>query len=123
MSASRIAEALPSAPVQAVAIVVETSSSFVSRVQASLEPAVASVRAAVLDEQLPSVLVALLTPASMLALVFAIWRFTADIGWTAAFPIQDGFFSHWQVWMALAIALRFAASSLPRRVRASSKTS
>ncbi|MBZ5607800.1 MAG: hypothetical protein LAP38_06060 [Acidobacteriia bacterium] len=88
-----------------------------------LEQAVSSTRAAVLDDQLPNVLVALLTPASMLALVFALWRFSSDIGWTEAFPIPDGFFSHWQVWIALAAGLRFAASSLQRRASADSKTS
>ena len=57
-------------------------------------------------------LIILLTPAAMLALVFALWRIGADLGWTGTFVISDGFFSHWQVWLALAIGLKLATSSL-----------
>jgi len=48
----------------------------------------------------------------MLALVFALWRVSADLGWTESFVISSGLFSHWQVWMALAIALKLTASTL-----------
>jgi len=52
----------------------------------------------------------------MLALVFGLWRVSADLGWTDDFVIASGFFSHWQVWIALAIALKFAGSSLQARM-------
>jgi hypothetical protein len=63
------------------------------------------------SDRLADALAALLNPAALLALVFALWRVTADIGWTTEFPIAAGFFSHWQVWIAMAIALKAASSS------------
>jgi hypothetical protein len=38
-------------------------------------------------------------------LMLAVWRLTSDLGWTQEFVISDGFLSHWQVWMALTIAI------------------
>jgi hypothetical protein len=64
------------------------------------------------SRQLANILVALLTPAAVVALVMAIWRICADLGWTGAFLISDGFFSHWQVWLALSIALKMISSTL-----------
>src|SRR5271170_1706653 len=58
------------------------------------------------SRQLANILVALLTPSAVLALVMAIWRVCADLGWAGAFLISDGFFSHWQVWLASSIALK-----------------
>jgi hypothetical protein len=62
--------------------------------------------------QLANVLVALLTPAAVLALVMALWRFGTDLGWAGAFLIGGGFFSHWQVWIALSIGLKMLSSTL-----------
>jgi len=62
--------------------------------------------------QLANVLVALLTPAAVVAFVMGIWRLCMDLGWAGAFLISGGFFSHWQVWMALAIGLKMASSTL-----------
>ena len=93
----------------AAAIVSETSLSFGGKMQTVVDDTVRSARLAI-DDQLPNVLVALLTPASVVALVLGLWRFTADAGWTEAFLISSGFFSHWQVWIALAIALKTVAS-------------
>jgi hypothetical protein len=67
----------------------------------------------VLWQQIANFSVALLTPAAGIALVLGLWRVTADLGWTEAFPISQGFFSHWQVWIALAIGLKAFSSSLP----------
>jgi hypothetical protein len=64
------------------------------------------------SRQLADVLVALLTPAAVLALVMALWRVGADLGWAGAFLIADGFFSHWQVWIALSIGLKLLSSTL-----------
>ncbi|HSW51406.1 MAG TPA: hypothetical protein VLH09_14570 [Bryobacteraceae bacterium] len=47
-----------------------------------------------------------LNPASALALGMAIWRLGYDLEWTGQFAISGGLFSHWQVWMALALVLR-----------------
>ena len=45
-----------------------------------------------------------------------LWRLTADLNWTDTFPISTGFFSHWQVWIALAIGLKFGASALAAKL-------
>jgi hypothetical protein len=62
--------------------------------------------------QLANILVALLTPAAVTAFVMGMWRVCADLGWAGAFLIADGFFSHWQVWIALSIALKMLSSTL-----------
>ena len=64
---------------------------------------------------------ALVTPAALIALALGLWRLSADLGWTEEFIISNGFFSHWQVWIALAIALQTAASSLAARARKASE--
>jgi hypothetical protein len=64
------------------------------------------------SRQLANILVALLTPAALVALVLGIWRVCADLGWAGAFFIGEGFFSHWQVWMALSIGLKMLSSTL-----------
>jgi len=63
-------------------------------------------------QHLPNILIALLTPAAGVALVLGLWRVSADVGWTDEFLISGGFFSHWQVWIALSIALKLLSSSL-----------
>jgi hypothetical protein len=70
------------------------------------------VRAQTFSRQLANVLVALLTPAALVALVLGIWRVCADLGWTGAFLIAGGFFSHWQVWVALSVGLKMLSSTL-----------
>ncbi len=64
------------------------------------------------SRQLADVLVALLTPSAVLALAMALWRVGADLGWTDAFLIADGFFSHWQVWIAMSIGLKLISSTM-----------
>jgi hypothetical protein len=64
------------------------------------------------SRQLANVLVALLTPAALVALALGIWRMCADLGWAGVFVITGGFFSHWQVWIALSIALKLLSSTL-----------
>jgi hypothetical protein len=62
--------------------------------------------------QMANVLVALLTPAAVVAFVMGLWRVATDLGWAGAFLISGGLFSHWQVWIALAIALKILSSTL-----------
>jgi hypothetical protein len=57
---------------------------------------------------------ALLTPAAVMALVLGFWRLGSDLNWTGQFAISRGLFSHWQVWMALALLLQICASVLNR---------
>jgi hypothetical protein len=62
--------------------------------------------------QLANILVALLTPAAVVAFVMGMWRMCADLGWAGAFLIAGGFFSHWQVWIALSIGLKMLSSTM-----------
>ena len=57
---------------------------------------------------------ALLTPAAVMACALGFWRVAADLRWTSNFAISNGFFSHWQVWMAGAAVLEVAAIALDR---------
>ena len=57
---------------------------------------------------------ALLTPAALMAFALGIWRLAADLSWTGEFAITSGLFSHWQVWLAGAALLQFAAHLLGR---------
>lgn len=59
----------------------------------------------------------LLSPLAALAALMACWRFGADAGWTDAFVLTDGFLSHWQVWLALAIGIQWMALRLDRLIR------
>jgi hypothetical protein len=65
-------------------------------------------------QELAPLLAALLSPASVVALVLAFWRLGADLGWTGQFAISAGLFSHWQVWMALAVGLQTWAAHLSK---------
>ena len=59
----------------------------------------------------------LLRPAALTAIVFGVWRLTADMSWTKDFPIPEGLFSHWQVWVAMGVLLQMAARTLGRSLR------
>jgi hypothetical protein len=66
------------------------------------------------QRQIAVALSSFLTPLSVVALVLGFWRLGADLNLTGAFAISRGIFSHWQVWMALAIVLQAAAIMLGR---------
>lgn len=112
----RIGGALQPAGTRTAAMVADFSSVFISKLQVFLEEAGADFAEA-FEKQLAALLIILLTPAALVAFVFALWRFSADLGWTGTFVISDGFFSHWQVWMALAIGLKAATSWMQLRTR------
>lgn len=59
-------------------------------------------------------LASLLTPGAVMACVLGVWGLLAELNATAQFPIASGFFSHWQVWLALAASLQFCATLLNR---------
>jgi hypothetical protein len=68
----------------------------------------------------------LLKPAALMAGVLGFWRLGVDLNWTNQFVIEQGLFSHWQVWFALAAGLymasdrlRLAAVQVQRRMRRS----
>jgi hypothetical protein len=83
----------------------------VSKLEMRLAGRLASTTLA-LGRQLPNIFVALLTPAALVALAMGLWRVSADLDWASAFPILSGFFSHWQVWIALSVALKILSSGL-----------
>jgi len=59
-------------------------------------------------------LAGLLTPAAVLATVLGLWRIAADLNWTGSFAISTGLFSHWQVWLGMAVLLQLCARLLNR---------
>jgi len=56
----------------------------------------------------------LLTPAAVMAFVLGFWRLVADLKVTSEFPITEGIFSHWQVWISGAAVLQLCALVLNR---------
>jgi hypothetical protein len=106
MSVTRIGAILQPAIGRTASAVAETSSTLVDRMQAFFGKALRA------SEETADLLVALISPASVIALVLGLWRLTADLEWTGSFFISSGLFSHWQVWIALAIALRLGAAAL-----------
>ncbi len=64
--------------------------------------------------KIASATAALLTPASAMAGVLGIWRLGSDMNWAGEFAISRGIFSHWQVWIAMALVLQIFASLLNR---------
>ncbi len=71
--------------------------------------------------QMMGLCIALMTPASLLAFVLAVWRLGADLGFTGEFAIGDGFFSHWIVWAAIGMGIQFFANTLNRGFTASER--
>ena len=82
------------------------------RIRIRLEPDVARNLARL--RRLAAALGALLTPAAALALALGCWRLAADLNLTGQFVISAGLFSHWQVWIGLAVLLQGCASRLNR---------
>ena len=59
----------------------------------------------------------LMMPISVAAWALAAWRVLADLKLAGGFAISTGLFSHWQVWVALALAVQFGAFLLHRASR------
>jgi len=57
---------------------------------------------------------ALLTPGAFLASVLALWRIAADLNVTGKFAIASGMFSHWQIWLVVAVLLQLCSRLLAR---------
>lgn len=53
------------------------------------------------NQHLSLALATLLSPLVFAALALGMWRLTADLGLSGHFAIQDGLFSHWQVWIGI----------------------
>lgn len=67
-----------------------------------------------LDSKLASAIASLLTPAAVLCFVVALWRLLADADITEQFVIRGGLLSHWQVWLAMGIAIQTLSVFLDR---------
>jgi hypothetical protein len=72
--------------------------------------AVARVRA--FFAAVPGRIDASITPAAISALAIGLWRLAMDLGILEWFPVSSGFFSHWQAWIGLAVAIKFVGASL-----------
>jgi hypothetical protein len=57
---------------------------------------------------------ALLTPFSVMAFALGGGCPAAKLPWTGPFAIDDGPFSHWQVWIAFSVLLQAGAALLNR---------
>ena len=57
---------------------------------------------------------ALMTPATLVMAVMSVWRIGADLQVMTEFPIVDGVWSHWQMWLAAAAASHLASVLLNR---------
>jgi hypothetical protein len=55
---------------------------------------------------------ALLTPTALVFFLLGGWIFAAERRLTDAFPIQEGFLSYWEFWIAAAASLLLAARAL-----------
>jgi len=66
------------------------------------------------NRALAQMLAALMTPAALMAYVLAFWRLGADMRIAGQFAIEDGFFSHWQVWLPIAVGLSMSSAALNR---------
>ena len=74
-------------------------------------------KTAAANRQAALVMSSLMTPVAVMAWALACWRIAADLRWAGAFAIPNGIFSHWQVWIAVAIGVQFAAFLLHRYAR------
>ena len=81
-----------------------------------LQPAISWTASA--SEALVTFIGVFLTPLALMEGALGVWRLCADLGWTGNFFIGSGLLSHWQVWIALAIATQAASVNLNRQLKA-----
>ena len=60
---------------------------------------------------------ALMTPIALMAFALGCWSIAADLKLTSSFAISDGIFAHWQIWIAIGIAVQLAAFLLHKLAR------
>jgi hypothetical protein len=84
-----------------------------SAVAVRIQPAITHT-AEVSNHAAAFVSVLLLTPGSLIAFVFGMWRLGQDLGFANNFVISEGLFSHWLVWIALSIGLKATATMTNR---------
>ena|SRR5690348_3267360 len=74
-------------------------------------------RRAVKNSRAARVAAYLLTITSISCASFGIWRLGNDLGWAGDFVFTSGALSHWQVWIAAAIAAQYLAWQLTSYAR------
>jgi hypothetical protein len=74
------------------------------------------------NKRLALAVAAMLPPTAFTAGALALWRIAADLNWTSSFAISTGILSHWQVWLACAIAIQLCARALNRYGRSGDST-
>ena len=85
-----------------------------SQMQPRLQPALD--RTAETSHEALRLMASLLAPAEVVAGVLGAWRLSSDLGWTVEFFITSGLFSHWQVWLALAIGTHLLSRTIRKRL-------
>ncbi len=60
---------------------------------------------------------ALLTRSSICLASLGLWRLSQDVGLAGDFVFEDGFLSHWQVWLASAAVTQYGGWRLKRYAR------
>ena len=56
----------------------------------------------------------LLSPFKLAACALGLWRLASDVGVAGRFAIQDGLFSHWQVWIGISGLVQLLSMALIR---------
>jgi hypothetical protein len=64
-----------------------------------------------------SAVAALLAPVALAGYALGMWSLGADLGVAGHFGINNGLFSHWQVWIGFGIAATAVAMKLNRYAR------
>ena len=108
MTVIRIGGFLQPAWARTAVVFADTTSAIADRLQPGFQRAVA------ISQGATNLIAAFLTPASVVAGALALWRLGADLGWTGTFAISNGVFSHWQVWIALALGMKLTGSLIQR---------
>ena len=111
MQQDRPGSAAPPVKARAAAIFASPYAVVADRWEAAMS------RAAVVSQSSANLVSLFLPPTAVLALAFGLWRLGTDLGWTHAFPVGDGLFSHWIVWIALAGGLQMTRSLMVRPPR------
>jgi hypothetical protein len=64
--------------------------------------------------RLATLTASLLTMVSISCASLGLWRVGTDLDWAGGFVFSDGFLSHWQVWIGVAVAIQYMAWRLTR---------
>jgi hypothetical protein len=66
------------------------------------------------NSRMATLAASLLTLVSISCASLGMWRIGTDLDWAGDFVFRNGFLSHWQVWMGVAIAVQYVSWRLAR---------